>query len=123
MIDNPSFINHLQNLSHDRFALSRLPAPDYTAFYYALLADFGCTPAPDTWYLIGTDGCHLCDDVSTLIHKNFPHQPLTLLDLADGADVLIDTLGRCIPVLCTPHRLLCYPFGILDIVQLLNKNC
>ncbi|OOR91190.1 hypothetical protein B0181_03560 [Moraxella caviae] len=32
------------------------------------------------------------------------------------AELMIDTLGRSIPVLLTANALLCYPFGVMDIL-------
>lgn len=119
-MNNSRFINHLQNISNDRFATDHLSDGDYRAFLATLLACFGHTPAPNTWYLVGTAGCHLCDEACLLIHTALPHQPLINLDLVDAPPLVLDALGRRIPVLLTPSRLLCCPFGIMDIVQLLS---
>ena len=112
---NINFISYLQKLSADRFALNALPDGEYQDFLHTLLAYFGKQELCQ-YYLIGTDGCHLCDDVKALCqHLNIS---IISLELSETDDVLIDTLGVMIPILVTPTALLCYPFGIMDLAKL-----
>ncbi|STY93169.1 hypothetical protein [Moraxella bovis] len=133
-MNNINFIKYLQKLTNDRFGLTCLAHNEYRTFHALLLATFTGldsqqiihTSNPTTdWYLLGTDGCHLCHTSHALltqaraIHPRMP--AIHVLDLADSEE-LIDHLGTLIPILITPTRLLCYPFGIMDIVHLLSNN-
>lgn len=50
--------------------------------------------------LLGTSGCHLCDDAQALLAQtvNFDATNILLVDIADS-DVLVARYGTCIPVL------------------------
>lgn len=115
IMDNSKFIKYLQQLSTNRFALNVLSGHEYQDFLHTLLAHFHQQKA-NQYYLIGTDGCHLCDDVMTLCQRIGLN--VTALELSDANDVLIDTLGLMIPILVTPTALLCYPFGVMDLMAL-----
>ncbi|MFB6349319.1 hypothetical protein ACFBZI_07790 [Moraxella sp. ZJ142] len=131
--DLPKLANFdaLKTLKTNRHALSQT---DNTALIAKILSSFYRQPIddqsvgandPNTWYLIGTDGCHLCDKSHAVIKQAFAttsNAPtLQLLDLANASDEqLIDALGVLIPVLITKTRLLCYPFGVMDILSLLH---
>ena len=122
---NDALVSQLTQLSANRFALNDLPQNEFSNIYQALLGCFddfnGQAQSPNAWYLIGTDGCHLCDSAWQMLQTAQNLRPVSvyLLDLADSTDVrLIDVLGDKIPVLLTPQKLLCYPFGLLDITTL-----
>lgn len=120
MMDNALFITHLKALSQDRFALNALPAQTYQAFLSAILK---CLAQHDihTWYLLGTDGCHLCDDMAGLMQRL--GIDFVFLDIADADDDIIDSLGQMIPIVLTAQGVLCYPFGIMDLMALqVTKN-
>ena len=114
-MDNSKFIKYLQQLSTNRFALNVLSGHEYQDFLHTLLAHFHQQKA-NRYYLIGTDGCHLCDDVMTLCQRIGLN--VTALELSGANDVLIDTLGLMIPILVTPTALLCYPVGVMDLMAL-----
>ncbi|UNU73626.1 hypothetical protein LU293_01565 [Moraxella nasovis] len=120
---NPKkFHNHLHTLKHDRFGLSTLLADEFYQFRLQILAEFQADHTLNDWYLIGTDGCHLCQIASELLAQTATIQnlpPIQTLDLVDCQSVpIIDSLGVHIPILITPTRLLCYPFGMMDILSL-----
>lgn len=123
-MNNDNFINQLDRLAHDRFALDVIGADEYRQFYQDLLSLFDITSTDFVWYLLGTDGCHLCDDAHRLYQyasRTTPLPPLQMLDLADIIDPdhrAFAVFGMMIPVLITPTRLLCYPFGVMDIMAL-----
>lgn len=121
MADNVTFIKQLQALSHNRFALNGLSCDEFARFYLAVLAEFG-QPPTNKCYLIGTEGCHLCDELWQLIKTTRPHLinglDIDYLELTDASSVLIDNLGVLIPIFLSPQKLLCYPFGMMDIMQL-----
>ena len=122
---NDALVSQLTQLSANRFALNDLSQNEFSNIYQALLGCFddfnGQAQNPNAWYLIGTEGCHLCDKAWGILQTAQTSRPFVLyqLDLADSHDErLIDVLGDKIPVLLTPHRLLCYPFGLLDVTFL-----
>ncbi|MDO4895738.1 MAG: hypothetical protein Q3971_00125 [Moraxella sp.] len=117
MTDNAMFIKYLQDLSQNRFALNTLNDDTYRAFLRTLLAQFGQHNS-QRWYLIGTDGCHLCDDTARLMHRL--GVDFIRLELTDTHDDIIDTLGMMIPILLTPTKMLCAPFGVMDIMALFD---
>lgn len=124
------FIHLLDRLTQDRFALTALDAQSFGKFQQILLSSFQTTADKEAadkfytqdWYLLGTDGCHLCDEVGKLldqVHTIALLPPVHQLDLINATDdALIEALGVMIPVLITPRRLLCYPFGAMDILAL-----
>ncbi|UXZ04507.1 hypothetical protein [Moraxella nasicaprae] len=122
----PSPLTQLAKLSQDRFALTRQHQGFDDVRQYLMHA-LSAPHSSSDWLLIGTDGCHLCDTAWHTIHTashTAPHPPTIIkLDLADSHDPrLIDTLGTLIPILVTPMQLLCYPFGVLDIIKLLSTH-
>lgn len=121
---------HLSNLKNNRHALTSISPDDYASLRSELLACLQVNTDDihnHTWHLIGTDGCHLCQDAHTWISfvlKTQPNPPtLTRLEIMNTQDItLLDTLGKYLPILITPTKLLCYPFSVMDINQLLIKS-
>lgn len=75
-------------------------------------------PPSDAVWLVGTDGCHLCDDVQAMyqmIAKRLPLPKLFVLDVMDLDDNVMKLLAPHIPVLIGIDKLLVYPFGVLDV--------
>lgn len=68
--------------------------------------------------LLGTSGCHLCDEAQTLLAQclDFTQVQVTLVDIAD-ADELVQLYGLKIPVLrcCESNTLLCWPFDAVAV--------
>lgn len=125
-MNNPIFINQLTDLSKNRFALDTLSNEQFFEFYQTLLSNFKIR-AGNNWYLIGTDGCHLCDVTKSIVEQASCLGSLPILhylDLAEANDasLLVDSLGVMIPVILTPSRLLCYPFGVMDVVNLTKTS-
>lgn len=119
-------ITALSKIADDRYALTRLPAADFTVLRHEILTVLQAADE-SPWYLLGTDSCHLCQIVQTLIdtasaaYTTLPK--VTVLDLADAADErMVDLLGRHIPILMTDRQLLCYPFGLMDIIHLASTH-
>lgn len=118
-----TFISHLNALKNDRFALQSLTELEFRRFYAELLVNFSKLPDGKTWYLIGTDGCHLCEQSMAMIqmvNSQNHHIKVVMLDIIDSTDDVINALGASMPVLITPKKILCYPFGIMDILALMN---
>ncbi|STY87403.1 Uncharacterised protein [Moraxella ovis] len=123
-MNNPIFINQLTDLSKNRFALDTLSNEQFFEFYQTLLSNFNINLGND-WYLIGTDGCHLCDEVYALLGQIGRIRPLPFVhrvDVMNADELVIETLGVVIPILVTPARLLCYPFGAMDIMTLTDPK-
>lgn len=72
------------------------------------------------WWLIGTDGCHLCElaaaDIA-LVAKRLKLPNVVQLELLNFDNAVVQILGTHIPVLITTHSLLSYPFGVMDIIH------
>ena len=112
-MNNINFIKYLQNLTDDRFTLTYLDHNEYRTFHALLLATFtdsdsqqiihSSNPTAD-WYLLGTDGCHLCHAshaLLTQVRVIYPHMPTVHVLELTGSDELIDHLGMLIPI--HPH--------------------
>ena len=115
----------LEQLSDDRHALSKLPKQAYQPIHAQILATLGA--ANQDWYLLGTEGCHLCHSAQAVIEQALAMTttPMTfgVLDLADSQDEsLIDALGAHIPILITQDQMILYPFGLMDVMNLLNES-
>ena len=122
--ENELFIHQLQNLRQNRFFANKLPQKSYQIFYQTLLKYLNpqIHLDPQNKYLVGTDGCHLCDDAKNILltaQKTHPFA-FTVLDLADADEWLMNEIYTIIPFFITPQTILCYPFGIMDIVFLEN---
>ncbi|MDO5651666.1 MAG: glutaredoxin family protein [Moraxella sp.] len=114
----------LQQLTHNRFALTNLGANfwavrDYLARHYQS-QDHAPTLAVDKLWLIGTVGCHLCEDVQVMLERLHATQNLPavqVLEVLDFDDEIAQILAPLIPVLIFDVALLTYPFGLMDILQ------
>lgn len=121
---------HLSNLKNNRHALTSLSQAEYSSLRTELLDCLQVSHNYDhdgAWYLLGTDGCHLCQDAYTWLTfalKTQSNAPtLTRLEIMNTKDItLLDQLGRYLPILITPNKLLCYPFSVMDVTQLLNSK-
>lgn len=115
----------LTKLGHDRHTLRHMEVTEFSALRHQILAALQASDTP-AWYLLGTDGCHLCHEAQSIIETAATvctQMPtVCALDLADAADErLVDLLGRHIPILMTDSQLLCYPFGLMDIIPLASS--
>ncbi len=75
----------------------------------------------DGFWLMGTEGCHLCEEswvMLTTLKERLLLPPLYFLDIINLNDTLLDILSLHIPILLTPTALLVYPFGLMDIMAL-----
>lgn len=77
----------------------------------------------DSWWLFGTDGCHLCENIQkelTLMQKSHAMPPIQMVDIIDLNEHLLTVMATHIPILITPKAVLNYPFGIMDMMGLLD---
>lgn len=110
----------LTNISRDRHALKHLSVDDFRALRHEILTVMNAA-CDGSWHLLGTDGCHLCEQAQTLIHTaaaTYQLPQVVPLDLIHTTDErLIDLLGWHIPILLTDKQMLCCPFGLMDVVH------
>lgn len=76
------------------------------------------------WVLLGTDGCHLCEQVKNnlnIIQKSYIIPKIIELDVMDLDETTLNLVANHIPILITNKAITNYPFGIMDIVGLIEK--
>jgi len=70
--------------------------------------------------LLGTSGCHLCDDAQALLAQclDFTQVDVSVVDIAES-DELMQLYSIKIPVLrcCQSNQVLCWPFDSLSVSQ------
>lgn len=79
------------------------------------------SPNKESWWLLGTTGCHLCDVAEQLLND---FQKVYLIDyikvdIADFDEELIMQFATQIPVILTKNSRLDFPFSVLDLQWLL----
>ena len=85
------------------------------------LPDFDSDQYQQDWLLLGTAGCHLCDQAEAILRQLQAVYPISyrLVDIADFDEAFMMTFATTIPVLLTHNRRLNHPFSVLDLQQLL----
>ena len=73
------------------------------------------------WWLLGTSGCHLCEEAEQLLIRLQAVQNITYhnVDISEFDDPLMMRFATSIPVLLTKDQRLDYPFSVLDLQRLL----
>lgn len=76
----------------------------------------------DTWWLLGTAGCHLCSEAEQSLAQFQAVNPITYVnvDIAEFDEALMMQFATRIPVLLTPTQRLDYPFSVMDLQRLLS---
>jgi hypothetical protein len=71
--------------------------------------------------LLGTAGCHLCDEAEAVLRMAAGSAPLLWrhVEITDSDELLV-RYGERIPVLRHRNGELCWPFGVLDVVRLVR---
>ena len=74
----------------------------------------------DTWWLLGTSHCHLCEQAEALLQQLQRVTPVCyqLLDIVTLTDEIMTSFATSIPVILTPTSRLDYPFSVLDLQRL-----
>ena len=85
------------------------------------LPDFDSDKYNYDWLLLGTSGCHLCDQAEEILRNLQAVYPISyqLVDIAEFDESLMMTFATTIPVLITQNRRLNYPFSVMDLQQLI----
>lgn len=74
------------------------------------------------WLLLGTDGCHLCEQVKQnlkIVEKTYTIPKVIVLDIIDLDENLLNLSAMHIPILITNKAIANYPFGVMDIITLI----
>ncbi|PNK61805.1 thioredoxin family protein [Psychrobacter sp. FDAARGOS_221] len=74
-----------------------------------------------SWWLLGTAGCHLCNDAEQMLQLFKGVYPIDfqLVDIADFDEQLMTQFATLIPVVITPKKQLNFPFSLVDLQQLI----
>ena len=74
--------------------------------------------AKKTWFLLGTVGCHLCDEAENTLRLFSSVTPITIekVDIADFEESFMEKFATIIPVVLTPTQQLNYPFSVVDLM-------
>ena len=72
-----------------------------------------------TWFLLGTVGCHLCDEAENMLRLFCSVNPISIekVDIADFDEAFMMQFATIIPVVLTPSQQLNYPFSLPDLQQ------
>lgn len=74
------------------------------------------------WWLLGTSGCHLCEQAEHTLRLFSSVNPVTIqkVDIADFDEQLMDQFATLIPVILTPTTQINYPFSVMDLTAHLS---
>lgn len=77
-----------------------------------------------TWLLLGTKGCHLCDEADNMLRLFTSVTPVKVskVDIADFEEKFMMQFATIIPVILTPTQQLNYPFSVVDLQQAYQNN-
>ena len=77
-----------------------------------------------TWQLYGTLGCHLCEQAEQLLQQFADTRAIEwiLIDIAELPDAQMLALAQQIPVLTTEHGRLTWPFSLVDLMQVYQRD-
>lgn len=117
-------IAHLQLLSANRFALHNQPH-NLDGIRQTLINAHQKPISTDTWWLIGTEGCHLCELAEYDIRQvanSYPLPHLDTLEVLDFDECIAKIFAPLLPILVTPHALLTYPFGVMDVINIIKNK-
>ncbi|MCD2449277.1 glutaredoxin family protein [Methylicorpusculum oleiharenae] len=79
-----------------------------------------------TFLLLGTAGCHLCEEAELILNEciqSNPQMEVQLIDIAEEEHWQA-LYAICIPVLlhAESQNELCWPFNSIDILEFISKN-
>ncbi len=74
---------------------------------------------PNTWWLLGTQGCHLCDNAEDILRLFCNVVPIRYetIDIIYLNEALMRNFAPLIPVILTPTRQFNYPFSVIELQQ------
>lgn len=74
--------------------------------------------AETSWFLLGTVGCHLCDEAEKTLRLFCSVNPISIIkvDIADFEEAFMMQFATIIPVVFTPSQQLNYPFSVADLM-------
>lgn len=73
----------------------------------------------DAWLLLGTTGCHLCDEAENILRLFTSVTPVSIakVDIADFDETFMMQFATIIPVIICHNQQLNYPFSLPDLQQ------
>ena len=74
--------------------------------------------AEKTWFLLGTVGCHLCDEAENTLRlfSSVTATAIEKVDIADFDEDFMMQFAAIIPVVLTPTQQINYPFSVVDLM-------
>ena len=74
--------------------------------------------AEKTWFLLGTVGCHLCDEAENTLRlfSSVTATAIEKVDIADFDEDFMMQFATIIPVVLTPTQQINYPFSVVDLM-------
>lgn len=71
----------------------------------------------NTWVLLGTLGCHLCDTAEEMLNQFSTVYPIQFIkvDITDLHEDLMSEFTDIIPVILLPNCVISYPFSVADL--------
>lgn len=98
-----------------------LSKPDKTSWQEALLPYYQADNKPclSAYWLVGTEDCHLCDQMWALCQQAMMGADLKIVqvELTAFNDTIAKVLAPCIPVLLRRADVVVYPFGLFDVLN------
>ncbi len=74
--------------------------------------------AEKTWFLLGTMGCHLCDEAENTLRlfSGVTATAIEKVDIANFEEEFMMQFATVIPVVLTPTQQINYPFSVADLM-------
>ena len=74
--------------------------------------------AEKTWFLLGTVGCHLCDEAENTLRlfSSVTATAIEKVDIADFDEDFMMQFATIIPAVLTPTQQINYPFSVVDLM-------
>ncbi|SJM69429.1 glutaredoxin family protein [Psychrobacter piechaudii] len=74
--------------------------------------------AEKTWFLLGTVGCHLCDEAENTLRlfSSVTATAIEKVDIADFDEDFMMQFATIIPVVLTPTQQINHPFSVVDLM-------
>lgn len=71
------------------------------------------------WWLLGTAGCHLCDEAGNTLRLFSSVNPVSVqkVDITELDEALMNEFATLIPVILTPTQQINYPFSVADLMN------
>ncbi|WP_296404772.1 glutaredoxin family protein [Psychrobacter sp.] len=87
-------------------------------------AKLDCIENRNTWFLLGTMGCHLCDEAENMLRLFSSVSPVVIekIDIIDFDEAFLAQYASVIPVIITKSQQLNYPFSVVDLQRVYQNE-